>query len=654
MKETGTTRPTKSKTAEVFRHRTEELEHFFNLSSDLFCIMDTNGYFRRLNPGWERILGYKRDELIGKRFFDLIHPDEIEQTQDIMKTGKEVFKFQNRIRCKDETFHWLEWGFSPDNKLIYAAAHDVTERKQAEEEVRKNEDLYRVTLQAIPDAVGILRVNDARFQYVNSGFFKTTGYLPVEVTGRTPFDLNLPVSTHDWVNFMNDVIGSRGVSKLSFQYRAKNGTVGDALISARPIRYRGENCVVMVMTDISALKKLEEEKSRLENKLALSQKMEALGTITGGIAHDLNNILTAIVGYAQLATIHTQDQSKVQKNLNDLIRVSNRAKDLISQILAFSRYNEVSYSPLILNTVVEESLNMLRSVIPRNIEIRRNINAAGLVMGDPTQIHQIIMNLTSNAVQAMGEMGGILEVELEEVRVDEPSANVLNLTPGPYFKLSVNDTGQGMTSDDLLRIFNPDFTTKGKDSGAGLGLYVVQMIVRKHKGAITCKSAPDKGATFEVYLPEIVSLEEAARPPSEEELLLAGTERIFFVDDEPDLVNLAEGALGSLGYKVTTTTSSINALKTFLVHSDQFDLVIIDMTMPDLTGDKLAQRIIGIRPDIPVILCTGYSEYISEEKAKQIGIREFIMKPFEMKDLAKAVRKVLDRNDVIPHGNEGE
>lgn len=286
---------------------------------------------------------------------------------------------------------------------------------------------------------------------------------------------------------------------------------------------------------------------------------------------------------------------------------------------------------------------MMRSVIPTTIEIRQNLVDSGLVMSDPTQINQIMMNLCTNAVHAMDSIGGVLEVSLKRVSINGNTETPdLDLPPGYYLKLSVSDTGQGMTSEVKARIFDPYFTTKEVGRGTGLGLSVVHGIVKSHGGVITCRSTYGQGSIFDIYFPEIDTKDESSNAHLERGPLPIGTESILFVDDEPVLIELAKTMMENLGYKVHTRTSSIEALELFRNNPGKFDLVITDMTMSAMTGDKLAQRMMEIRQDIPIILCTGYSEYITEERAKRMGLREFVMKPLVVKELSKTIRKVLD------------
>ena len=420
-------------------------------------------------------------------------------------------------------------------------------------------------------------------------------------------------------------------------------------ISARMVCDDGGKPVFIegAFTDISRRKRAEEEKLQLESRLTQAQKMESIGTLAGGIAHDFNNILSAIIGFTELAMIDIESTEKVQKALKQVYKAGIRAKELVKQILTFSRMTETDFSPISLKHIINESLKMLRSVIPSTIEIKSSITVEGLVMSDATQIHQIMMNLCTNAVHAMEEKGGILEVGLQEVAIDNiEDFNDPDLSPGPYIMLSIRDTGTGITPDVMKRMFEPYFTTKEAGRGTGLGLSVIHGIVKSHNGAILCKSTPQKGTLFEVYLPKLETDQTTLEAP-EKRGLPSGHERILFVDDELNLANLAVDMLSRMGYQVVAKTSSVEALALFRDDPKGFDLVITDMTMPGMTGDRLTLELISIRHDIPVILCTGYHEHLSEIKANAKGIKEFIMKPFDMRTLTETIRKVLDKREDI-------
>ncbi len=379
-------------------------------------------------------------------------------------------------------------------------------------------------------------------------------------------------------------------------------------------------------------------------QLHQAQKMEAVGTLAGGIAHDFNNILAAILGYAELANFDIAEDSRTKYNLQQSIKATHRARDLVQQILAFSRQARQERKPLDIKPLIKEGLKFLRASLPATIEIRQNMEEdPGTIEADPTQVYQVLMNLCTNAAHAMDEKGGVLEVSLGKADMDgEASAAPAGMEPGPYLRLRVSDTGHGMPPEILKRIFDPYFTTKEVGKGTGLGLAVVHGIVKSYGGGITVSSEMGKGSTFDIYFPRVQAMGRASEAERAEPLPFGGHERVLFVDDEKAIVEIGHSMLKYLGYEVEVRTSSIEALELFRAQADRFDLVITDMTMPNMTGDKLAQELLRIRPGIPIILCTGFSEYLTEEKAKALGVRELLMKPLAIRDLAQAVRRVLD------------
>jgi signal transduction histidine kinase/ActR/RegA family two-component response regulator len=404
----------------------------------------------------------------------------------------------------------------------------------------------------------------------------------------------------------------------------------------------------------SILEKKVEERTkalaRSENQLQQVMKLQAIGTLAGGIAHDFNNILFPIVGYTELTLDDIPEGNPSRKNLEEVLKAANRAKKLVQQILAFSRQNDQEFKPLKVQCLIKEALNLLRATIPSSIEFHTSIDDdCGLIKGDPTQIHQVIMNLGTNAYHALQESGGKLEVILKETYLSyEESQQMVGMKVGRHLELMVKDNGHGMTPQVLERIFEPYYTTKEQGKGTGLGLSVIHGIIKNHGGDISVRSQPGVGSTFKVYLPVIDDIDmeiEALETGNKTN----GNEHILLIDDEEQIIDIERRILERLGYTVTPITDSEAALEEFKARPDAFDLVITDMTMPKITGDRLAQRLMDINPQIPVILCTGFNETITEEKALSMGIDKFVMKPIVKDELAHTIRTVLDNPKSLPN-----
>ena len=506
---------------------------------------------------------------------------------------------------------------------------EIVERKHAENELKKSKKKYRTMMEIMKESVYISSP-DYRIEYMNPATIKRTGY---DATGEICFktlhglDKKCPWCMSDKVEAKMHVESDIISPKDNRSYH----------LSQTPILHRdGSVSKMSIFRDITDFIKLEAQ-------LRQAQKMEAIGSLAGGIAHDFNNILYAIMGYTELSMAAVPESSKVRKNLQEVLKAADRAKEMVKQILTFSRSTKKKQKPINIQPVLKEALNLIRRTLPSTIEIRQNIDPdCATVMADPTQIHEIIMNLGTNAYHAMREKGGILGITLgkEEIGSDDSKYN-LNLQPGSYLKLTVEDTGHGIDANIIEKIFNPYFTTKSVGEGTGMGLSVVHGIVMNHGGDIRVYSEPGKGTAFHIYLPMIKtdSVEQkiiSARP------LPTGRERILFVDDEEQIVQMMQQILESLGYHLTPFTSSMEAFEAFRAKPNEFDLVITDMTMPKITGSELAARCIEIRPDIPIILCTGFSDLIDEKKIKATGIREYIMKPVLREKIARTIRKVFD------------
>ena len=401
---------------------------------------------------------------------------------------------------------------------------------------------------------------------------------------------------------------------------------------------------LQIAMDITDLTRIQEEKLNLETQLRQAHKMEAIGTLAGGIAHDFNNILAAILGYSEIALEDCRDQPPLEGYLSEILKATHRAKDLTQQILTFSRQAEIAPKPVRLSSIVREVLKLLRASIPATITIHEKLHSDATVMADPTQLHQVVMNLATNAAHTMEKNGGDLTIATADVELDL-NQETLNGPGGKrwYLQLTVADSGQGIEETLLERIFDPYFTTKSKGKGTGMGLSVVHGIVQTCGGDIRVQSTIGQGAVFTVYLPaHNVTQSLAANSTSGIDVATGRQETLLVVDDEPQIVRVMKLMLESLGYRVVAHTSSRHALQAFQETPQAFDLVMTDMTMPELNGEEFAQSVLQQRPDIPVILCTGFNEHMNEERAREIGIRRLIYKPFDRSAIADVLRTVLD------------
>lgn len=523
------------------------------------------------------------------------------------------------------------------------------ERVKIEEVLRENRAMLRNILDTVPQAI-FWKDRQSVYLGCNQVFAKSVGLdNPDQIAGKTDFDLPWPRTEAEAYRADDQEVVSAKQSKRHILEPLQQVDGVRLLVDTTKVPLLDEKgnvyAILGVYTDITERIRAEEEKSALESRLRQSQKMEAIGVLAGGIAHDFNNILAVILGYTEMAKEDAPSGSRFARDLDNVLTSTHRAKELVKQILSFSRQSSLDRMPIKIQPLIKESLKMLRASIPTTITIEENIHPqSGTILADPTQVHQVVMNLCTNAFHAMENTGGVLSVGVNMTALD--SATLFDgqqISPGEYVELTVSDTGIGIGQDIIDKIFDPYFTTKGVGKGTGMGLSISYGIVKSYGGTITVESTVGQGTTFHVYIPVI---QEEVRGAEELQDAPRGKERILFVDDEELLVALGRDMLEHLGYTVTGRGSSIQALETFMSDPNQFDLVITDQTMPGLTGTDLAQKILQIRPDLPIILCTGYSSQVSEEAAKTIGIKEFALKPFTISSIAQLVRKLLDGETV--------
>ena len=508
-------------------------------------------------------------------------------------------------------------------------------------QLKKSENQFRSLFNSITDLI-YTQDMEGRFASANPAMQRLFGYDMDEFIGHRAADFMKPELQSDFASRYLEVIKEQGHHEgISCYFKKNKEKIYIEYRSSLVKPDDGGPYISGIGRDVTEKILSEKKVKQLQKQVAQAHKMESIGTLAGGIAHDFNNILFPVLGYAEMLLEDVPEDSPFRASINGIYTSALRAKSLVKQILTFSRQESGELMLMKMQPVVKEALKLIRSTIPTTIEIIQDINPdCGVIKADPTQIHQIVMNLTTNAYHAMEETGGELKVSLKAVELGEYDIITPDMAPGVYACLTVADTGVGMDKNLTDKIFDPFFTTKAIGKGTGMGLSVVHGIVTAMGGAIHVYSEPGKGTQFHVYLPVEKSLSEEQVTNSKAPIL-GGTEQILLVDDEEAILAMEKRMLERLGYQVTSRTSSLEALEAFRANPDKFDLIITDMAMPNMPGDKLSAELIKIRYDIPILLCTGFSETISEEKAISLGIKGFLFKPIVMKNLAQKIREVL-------------
>lgn len=615
-----------------------------------FYLLSDHGKAVRWNRLHEQATGYSPEEIAGMDTLDYFQEEDRElvtrAVQRVFSEGEAEFEAHLVHKNGLSTPYFLRGCRQTIDNETYLVGFgvDFTERKQAEEALARNEELLRKVLGSLPvgvwitDRQGQIVMGNSAGQHI-WGSTRDLGLHGFADCKGCWIDTGKPVLPEEWP-IARAIRKGETVLEEAIEIDCLDKTHKTILYSAIPLRNDSLEIsgAIVVNQDITARRKVEAEKIKLESLLSQAQKMEAIGTLAGGIAHDFNNILGIIIGYTEMLGLYLKRAGNHRNEIGEVLKAAQRAKDLVKQILTFSRQSPQERHPLLLEPIVRETMKMLRSTIPTTIDIRTHTQETGPVLADPTQIQQVLLNLCANAAHAMRSKGGRLTVELVATDLRAPLPHP-ELTEGPHLKLTVSDTGHGMSKEVQDRVFEPFFTTKGVGEGTGLGLSVVHGIVRGHKGAITIYSEPGVGSSFCVYLPLIgdhapVETSVTTPPPR-------GKGCVLFVDDEAALVDLGQKMLEYLGYEVVAETSSRDALEVFRVQPERFDLVITDYTMPHLTGMQLVKSIKELRADLPIIVCTGFSEAITSETIKDWGISDYLMKPLVLQDLAKAVHRLL-------------
>ncbi len=642
LEETMTTMVSELHEAVSKQRKSEELyRSLFDDNPSMYFKISEDGIVLSVNQFGAEQLGYTIDELVGESVLNVFHPDDRVTVQKrlakCLEHPRQVAYWEFRKIRKNGSVMWVKENVrvveeKNGEKVVLVVCDDITERKETALALSKSEKKYRTLFQKTSDAIFIIDRKTGKFLDANEAALKLTGRNWPELSKLT----TLEISPQGAANRLKKIEGIKTTQKLGQAvYIRSNGEKRTAMLIAIPL---SNDTIIGIARDIT-------EELILNERLRQSQKMEAIGTLAGGIAHDFNNILSGIFGYSQLVKMNIDDPEKTNKNIDQVIKGAQKATDLVKQILTFSRKSEHKMLPLKIFTEVKEAIKLLRSSIPTTIEIKENIASRATILADLTQIHQVVMNLCTNAYHAMREKGGVLSISLENTQISNTnSISDFDILPGTYLKLEVSDTGPGISPEALEKIYEPYFTTKQHGQGTGLGLAVVLGIVEEHNGYIKVHSEIGKGSTFHVYFPVLEDNIDSNLMGKEKNTKQGGTEKIMVVDDEIDILSSTKELLENHGYTIMVFSDGEQAFKEFKKNPQQIDLIITDMSMPKMTGEELSCKILKIRNDLPILLCTGYSENLTEEKALEIGIKKFIQKPVESDSLLALIREVLDKN----------
>ena len=626
--------------------RLSESEELFRTAFEYapigMALLGVDGRFLQVNLALCRMMGYSMEEMLSRDFQGMTHEEDLPQSlhavEDMLSGNMYTIQLEKRYVHKEGRDVWALVNASlvknSDNIPLYFVTQiqDITARKQTEQELA----LLAATCRQTAEGLAIVNM-DGIIHFVNPAFEELTGLNQEEAVGR-PWS-QLPFALDHAKNFhgMWEKIERGEVWTGSVAFERADGEAVAMEMTVSPIRDRKGR-----ITHCAFIQRDVTQERKMEMHLRQAQKMEAIGTLAGGIAHDFNNILAAILGYTELAQLKAGENSPLRSNLAQICKGAERARDLVRQILTFSRQREQPLKPLQVSVVVKEVLKLLRASLPSTIEINPKIVSNSHISADPTQIHQVVMNLCTNSAHAMKGTGGVMTITLEDVTLDSHALQAYaGIKAGEHVHLSVSDTGHGMSEHVLTRAFDPFFTTKGPGEGTGMGLAVVHGIVKSHGGAIAVESELGKGTTVRVLFPRHEGEKEKEGQLPRTHFMEGGDESILVVDDEKELVETIQQMLTHLGYRVTVCSGSYEALQVFRENPLAFDLLITDQTMPAMTGLELARMVFEIREDLPVILCSGFTDAQELKENPSFGIRAFLAKPLLMADLAAAIRQVL-------------
>ncbi len=616
---------------------------------DPIYVKDSRGFYLGCNSAYARFIGTEPDEIFSRAASDVLPVEQAQQThmEDL------------RVLANGESFETEGWVTDSEGKQVYhntvkipylesaagstgmiGISRDLTKRIEMEQEVKR----LAVAVEQSTESIMITNV-DGVILYVNSAFETTSGYSSEEVLGQHP-DL-LKSDKHDDAFFSKlwDTIAAGKTWEGEMTNRKKDGNLYVEEVVIYPIRNDSDE----VMNYVSISRDITQE-MEIEKHLRQQQKMNAIGELAGGVSHDFNNILTAILGYVALCMNSVDEESKTYGYLKEIVKAGDRATKLVRQILTFSRQEEQEFHSLELQHVIEDSVSMVQTTMKKSILVEKDIDAeCGAILGDTTQLQQVMVNLCTNASHALGgkEGSGTLSVSLKPVEINEQKSEELavDLDPGSYACVTVADTGCGMPPEVLERIFEPYFTTKKKGEGTGFGLSIVHGIVRKHRGIINAVSEEGVGTTFTMYFPLLLSESEQNKRDAKEKSAQEGYGRILFVDDDETVLSMGREILESFGYSVVTGTNGRRALDTFEQNPSGYDVLVTDYSMPEMNGHELIRHVLKIRPDIPAILCSGYMEKIEGENLKELGHAAFLAKPLDWRELSRTIQGEIGNDD---------
>jgi two-component system, cell cycle sensor histidine kinase and response regulator CckA len=637
---------------DALRESERRFRSLVEATSDWVWEINSDGFYTYASPKVEDLLGYKPEEVIGRAPFDLMPKDEAERVAalfkeiaesrqpfsglrnlNLHKDGREVMLETNGVPIVDARGNFLGYrGFD----------RDITDQKQADNELRKSEERFKKAFYTSPDSININRLSDGMFISINKGFSDVTGYQEEEIVGKTSLDLNIWDDANDRAKLLEDLREIGKVENLEARFRTKSGEIKHGMMSATLIDLEGVPHIISITRDITQRKHSEEERARLESQLFQSQKMESIGTLAGGIAHDFNNILTVIIGFSSMLQMSMKEDDPQRAYIDQVLASSEKATGLTKSLLTFSRKQQITLKPLDINNTVKDTSLLLKRLLTEDIELKIDLSdKTSIVMGDVTQIDQILFNLTANARDAMPQ-GGTLTIETKVVELGDEFIKLHGYGEcGKYTLLSVSDTGTGMDEATKAKIFDPFFTTKEMGKGTGLGLSTVYGIVKQHNGYATVYSERGRGTSFHIYLPRIDGEKEREARPLYD--IKKGSGTILIGEDDPGIRMFARQILQRYGYTIVEARDGEEAISTFMENKNKIGLCILDVVMPRKNGKEVYNEIIGISPAMKFLFMSGYTGDIVLDKGIREDTVDFIAKPLFPDELLKKVSDVLGR-----------